>query len=417
MTAAVQAASALSTDPSLSLFQLLEHDVLANPYPLYHRLRTTDPVHWDAFLHTWVVTRYADVVAVLQSCSSARAPTAEHLSAIGLSALAPVGDVMVRQMLFLDPPDHTRIRSLSSKAFAPRRVEALRSHIQGVADSLIDAVERSGRMDVIADLAYPLPAIVMAEILGVPESDGEQLKRWTEDFAGILGNFQHNPDSVPHVVRSVGEMTVYFRDALEKKRVVPGDDLISAFIGAELDGDRLSADEIIANLILVMVAGRETTTNLIGNGVLALLRHPDQLARLRKTPSLIGPAIEELMRFESPSQHTARVAAEDVEIGGRVISRGQAIMVSVGAANRDPERFPDPDCLDLTRENNRHVAFGWGSHFCLGAALARMEAQIAIGTLLRRFTTFELEPVPLRWRSNMGLRGVERLPVILLSPH
>jgi cytochrome P450 len=263
-----------------------------------------------------------------------------------------------------------------------------------------------------------LPAIVTAEMLGVPPSDRDQLKAWSEDFAEVLGNFQHNPDRAPRVLRSVEEMTAYFRAALRRQRTHPRDGLINAFLTAEQDGDRLTEEEIIANVIVTMVGGQETTTNLIGNGVLTLLRHPDQLATLRADPSdrgAIAAAVEELLRYESPSQHTARLAPDDVVLGGKQIRKRQAVIAVMGAANRDPERFPDPDRLDLGRQDNRHVAFAWASHFCFGAALARLEGQITLATLLRRLPHLRLEPGPLVWRPNLGLRGLVALPVTFSS--
>ena len=395
----------------LSLYHLLDPEVLANPYPLYHRLRTESPVHWDPYLHAWVVTRYADVVAVLHRFSAARTPTPEQLDALGLSSLAPLGAVMVRQMLFLDPPAHTRIRGLAAQAFTPRRVAALHQHIQQITDALLAAVLPRGRMDVIGDLAEPLPAIVTAEMLGVPAADHRQLKAWSADFAEMLGNFQHNPDRAARVLRSTEAMLDYFRAAVREQRARPRQGLVSALLQAEIDGDRFTEDEVIANCVVTMVGGQETTTNLIGNGVLTLLRHPDQLARLLGEPSMIGPAIEELLRFESPSQHTARLAPEDTVLGGQRIRRRQAVIAVMAAANRDPERFPDPDRLDLTRPDNRHLAFGWAAHFCFGAPLARLEGQIAVATLLRRLRDVRLEPSPLVWRTNLGLRGLTALPI------
>jgi cytochrome P450 len=400
-----------NADPTLSLYHLLDPEVLANPYPLYHRLRTEDPVHWDPFLHAWVVTRYADVVAVFQRFSAERTPSPAQLAAMGMAALSPIAQVMVRQMLFLDPPAHSRVRSLAAKAFTPRRVERLRNHIEEIVDQLLDAVEKKGTMDVIADLAYPLPAIVTAELLGVPPSDRDQLKAWSEDFAEMLGNFQHNPDRFPRVLRSLEGMTSYFQAAVRRDRDNPKDGLIHALASAENDGDRLSEDEVIANTIVTMVGGQETTTNLIGNGVLTLLRHPRELDRLRADLSLIPSAVEELLRYESPSQHTARLAPEDLELGGQQIRRRQAVIAVMGAANRDPERFPDPDRLDICRPDNRHVAFGWASHFCFGAPLARIEGQVAFEKLLRRFPNVRLRPGPLTWRPNLGLRGLTTLPV------
>lgn len=398
---------------ALSLYHLLDPEVLANPYPLYRRLRTEDPVHWDPFLHAWVVTRYCDVVHVLHYFSADRTPTPEQLSSMNLSAITPIAAVMVKQMLFLDAPAHTRLRSLASSAFTPGRVKVLRSHIQQIADRLIDAVmeRKSGQMDIISDFAEPLPAIVTAEMLGVPTSDHRQLKDWTADFAEMLGNFQHNPDHVPKVLRTLEEMLEYFRERVRELRVHPREGLINSLLTAEINGDRLTEEEVIANSIVTMVGGQETTTNLIGNGLLTLLRHPAEMQRLRFDPALIPSAVEELLRYESPSQHTARMAPCDLELGGRKISKRQAVIAVMGAGNRDPERFPDPDCLDLARTDNRHLAFGWAAHFCFGAALARIEGQVSFATILRRMPNLALQQVPLRWRTNLGLRGLVTLPV------
>jgi cytochrome P450 len=403
--------SQVGPDPALSLYQLLDPEVLANPYPLYQRLRTEDPVHWDPFLHAWVVTRYADVLMVLLKYSADRTPTPEKLSEMGLSVLSPIAKVMVQQMLFMDAPTHTRLRSLASQAFTPRRVEVLRSHIQEITNNLLDAVKDKGRMDVIVDLAEPLPCIVTAEMLGVPVEDHQQLKSWSQDFAEMLGNFQHNPDRALRIVRSVEEMTTYFRSAMREQKSHPRGGLVSSLMNAEINGDRLGEEEVIANCIVTMVGGQETTTNLIGNGLLSLLRNPDQLETLRSDFSLIPSAVEELLRYEAPSQHTARLAPEDAVLGGKQIRKHQAVIAVMGAANRDPERFPDPDRLDITRENNRHLAFGWAAHFCFGAPLARIEGQIAFESMLRRFPKLALEADPLTWRSNLGLRGLNALPV------
>jgi hypothetical protein len=396
---------------ALSLYHLLDPAVLANPYPLYHRLRTEDPVHWDPFLHAWVVTRYAEVVKVFQRFSAGRTPTPEQLHTLGMAELAPLARVMVRQMLFLDPPEHTRVRSLASKAFTPARVAVLRSHIQDITTTLLDAVQDTGEMDVLAALAYPLPAIVTAEMLGVPTSDWRQLIVWSSDFAQVLGNFQHNPDYAQKALHSLNEMVAYFQAAVREQRVHPREGLISAFLTAEIDGDRLNEEEVIANTIVTMVGGQETTTNLIGNGILTLLRHPDQLEKLRADLSLIPSAVEELLRYESPSQHTARLAPSDLELGNRQIRQRQAVIAVMGAANRDPERFADPDSFDICRQDNRHVAFAWASHFCFGAPLARIEGQVAFETVLRRMPNLRLTPEPIVWRENLGLRGLKALQV------
>jgi pimeloyl-[acyl-carrier protein] synthase len=380
---------------------------------LYHRLRTEAPVHWDPFLHAWVVTRYSDVVRVLHDFSADRTPTPDQLKRMNLSALTPIAAVMVKQMLFLDAPAHTRLRSLASSAFSPARVRALRSHIQQIADNLLDAAMRENpeEMDIVAEFAEPLPAIVTAEMLGVPTADHRRLKAWTADFAEMLGNFQHNPDHVPKVLRAVEEMLEYFRERVRELRAHPREGLINSLLTAEINGDRLSEEEVIANSIVTMVGGQETTTNLIGNGLLTLLRHPAEMQRLREHPELMPSAVEELLRYESPSQHTARLARADVELGGRQIRKRQAVIAVMGAANRDPDRFPDPDRLDLARTDNRHLAFGWAAHFCFGAALARIEGEIAFSTILRRMPVLALQQVPLHWRTNMGLRGLLALPV------
>jgi cytochrome P450 len=400
-------------DRHLSLYHLLDPEVLADPYPLYQRLRNEAPVHWDPFLHAWVVTRYNDVVKVLHDFSANRTPSPQQLADIGLAALGPVAEVMVKQMLFMDPPSHTRLRALASAAFTPRKVEALRSHIHEIVNSLLDVVISSGRMDLITEFANPLPAIVTAEMLGVPTSDHVKLKNWSADFAEMLGNFQHNPGRVQRVLQTVEEMTAYFQQAICEQRRYPRGGLIHALLTAEINGDRLSEEEVIANTIVTMVGGQETTTNLIGNGILTLLRHPAELESFRSDDSLVPSAVEELLRYESPSQHTARIAPSDVEMGGKRINRGQAIIAVMAAGNRDPERFPDPDRLDLARKDNRHLAFGWAAHFCFGAALARVEGQVAFSTLLRRLTNLRLavDPRTLVWRFNLGLRGLTALPV------
>jgi cytochrome P450 len=401
----------VSTEPPLSLYHLLDPEVLANPYPLYQRLRSEDPVHWDPYLHAWVVTRYADVVEVLRRFSAERTHTPEKLALLGMEELTPIARVMVRQMLFLDPPQHTRVRRLAAAAFTPRRVAVLRSHIEEIANSLLDAVSARGEMDVMEDLAAPLPAIVTAEMLGVPVEDHRKLKDWSQDFAEMLGNFQHNPGRAARVARSLEAMTAYFQDAVRSQATHPTEGLVNALTTAEVDGDRFTEEEVVANVIVTMVGGQETTTNLIGNGLLTLLRHPEEMEQLRRDPTLIETAVEELLRYESPSQHTARLAPDDVELGGRLIKRGQAVMAVMGAGNRDPERFPDPDRLDLARADNRHLAFGWASHFCFGAPLARIEGQIAFSALLRRLPHLQLVPGPITWRANLGLRGLTALPV------
>lgn len=399
--------------PPPSLYHLLDPEVLASPYPLYRRLREEDPVHWDPYLHAWVVTRYADVVTVLHHYRAGRTPSPKRLEDLGMGELSPIAALMVRQMLFLDPPEHRRVRGLASAAFTPRRVAVLREHIRQITEGLVDGLAGGGSFEVMAGLANPLPAIVTAEMLGVPTADHEFLKSWSQDFAEMLGNFQHNPGRANKVLQTVEEMVAYFEAAVISEASRPTEGLINALTTAEIDGDRLSLEEVVANVIVTMVGGQETTTNLIGNGLLTLLRHPDQLERLRSDPTLLESAVEELLRYESPSQHTARLAPAGAALGDKEIPEGDAVIAVMGAGNRDPERFSDPDRLDLRRENNRHLAFGWAAHFCFGAPLARIEGQIAFETLLSRFSELSLAPdQEIRWRPNLGLRGLTELHVV-----
>jgi pimeloyl-[acyl-carrier protein] synthase len=418
MSSSTDGAISRSTGASaLSLYHLLDPEVLANPYPLFHRLRSEDPVHWDPFLHTWVVTRYSDVLEVLHSFSADRTHTPEKLEAMGLSEMGPIAQLMVKQMLFMDPPAHTRLRSLASQAFSPGRVAVLRSHIREIVNRLLDAVQNQGHMDVIRDLGEPLPAIVTAEMLGVPENDRHLLKSWSADFAEMLGNFQHNPEHAPRMLRAVQDMTAYFRDTIRRMKHHPAEGLVSSLMTAEVNGDRLTEEEVVANSIVTMVGGLETTTNLIGNGVLTLLRNPGELKRLQADPSLIPAAVEEMLRYESPSQHTGRLAPQDVDLGGKKIRKGQAVMAVMAAANRDPERFPEPDRFDITRTDNRHLAFGYAAHFCFGAALARVEGTEVFEALIRRLPELKLQPGTLVWRNNLGLRGLISLPVTFRASH
>ena len=406
-------AAAQPFDPSLSLFQLLDPAVHADPFPFYRRLREEAPVMWDPFMHTWVVTRYEDVHFVLKEFSADRTPDPKKMEALGLPSLGPVADLMARQMLFLDAPDHTRLRKLCMSAFTPRRVDAMEDKVREIAHDLIDKAVQDGECELIADFAEPFPAIVTAGLLGVPLEDHRQLKAWSATFAEMLGNFQHNPDRVRDVLKCVADMTGYFRDAVREQERNPHDGLIRSLMDAEVDGQRLSEDEVIANTIVTMVGGQETTTNLIGNGILTLTRQPDKMAQLRAHPEIIESAVEELLRYETPSQHTARIVKQDTEIGGKLMKKGEAVMAVMAAGNRDPERFPNPDELDLTRTDNRHLAFGWAAHFCFGAALARMEARISYLALLARMEDIHVA-VPestLEWRTNSGLRGLSALPL------
>ena len=404
-------------DPStqtLTLGDLLHPATLADPYPFYHRLREADPVHWDP-AGFWVLTRYADVLQALHDprFSAARiTPGIRRLPQAMREALQPLGALLPRLLIYLDPPDHTRLRGLVTKALTPRVVEAMRPQIAALVDGLLDRVAAGGQMNIVDDLAYPLPATVIATLLGVPAADRDQFRVWSDDFARFLGNLTIlTPDQITHIVASIGAFTEYFQRHVAARRGHPQDDLLQALLQAEEQGDTLSTDELIANCMLLLGAGHITTIDLIANGLLTLLRHPAQRQRLQADPALIAPAVEELLRYESPVQLTARILQEDVEIGGTRIRRRHIIQLALGAANRDPARFPDPDRLDLTRADNRHLAFGYAAHYCLGAPLARLEAQLAIGTVLRRMPALHLAPGDIGWQENLGFRSLKGLRV------
>lgn len=394
-----------------SLYQLLDPEILANPYPLFHALREEAPVQWDPYLHAWVVTGYDSVVTVLHHFSADRTASPAMLDELGLSQLAPIAAVMTRQMLFMDAPMHTRLRSLASQAFSVARVERLSGQIQTTIDDLLVAMAGKRHIDLITDFAEPLPAIVTAVLLGVDVEDHLQLKTWSAAFAEVLGNFQHNPERSLRVLRSLEDLTEYFRRAIHEHGDRPG--LVHDLLTARVGGEQLSEEEVIANVIVTMVGGQETTTNLIGNGMLTLLRHPNAMAQLRAEPELIPSAVEEMLRFEPPSQHTARLAPADCTLGGESIHKGQAVIAVMAAGNRDPRRFADPDRFDIRRQDNRHLSFGWGAHFCFGATLARLEAKLAFRAILTRYSEIALTNEPLQWRENLGLRGLVSLPLLV----
>lgn len=391
------------------LFNPMDPEFVADPYPMYHRLRAEDPVHHSP-LGFWVLTRYPDVMAMLRDPRLIKEPIAAFVAArFGMAVPPGLG----LSMLDRDPPDHTRLRGLVSKAFTPRALERLRPEIQQIVDGLLDEVEARGSMDLVEEFAYPLPVRVICEMLGVPVKDHERFKAWGLDIARGLDAIMLPPDS------EVGQRSVsgrraladYFRELIAERRAGPRDDMLSALIAAEEAGDKLNEEELLATCILLLVAGHETTVNLIGNGTLALLRHPDQLRKLRERPGLIGTAVEELLRFDGPVQRTARIPSEDITIGGQTIGKGEMVMPFLGAADRDPTQFPDPDRLDITRADNRHIAFGMGIHFCLGAPLARMEGQIAINTLLARLPKLALATDRPQFRQSLTLRGLQALPL------
>ena len=408
----------LSADHTPGLRQAQDPIYLANPYPLYHQLRAAGPVFWDAEPGFWVVTGHAEVMAGLRDArfSAQRLDIGtDWIPEAMKSSLEPPISALTRQILFLDPPDHTRLRGLVSKAFTPRVIEKLRPRIQQIVDELLDAAQAKGEMEAISEFTYPLPAIVIAEMLGVPVEDRERFTLWTRNFGRLLGGGNSAPEEIIANLLGVNEFMEYFRAIIRQQRQEPQDNLLQAMIDAEEHGDVLSENEVLGNCVLLLAAGHGTTTHLIGNGLLALLRNPEQIEILRNNPALLPGAVAELLRFESPVQATSRKAAEDFTFGGQQIKAGQEVMFSLGAANHDPAQFAAPDTLNLRRVENRQLAFGQGIHFCLGAPLARIEAEIAFASFFKRFSAPRLATSELEWLSSMVFRGLLALPLTNLS--
>ena len=384
----------------------LTPEVYLDPYPKYDELRAKDPVHWSPLLDAWVVTRFADTDAILRDHK--RFSSDPRARGVGRRTRAEgIDNPGGLSMLFLDPPDHTRLRALVSKAFTPPAIAALTPHIEAIVHELLEQISDPADFDLIETLAYPLPVIVMAEMLGVPPGDRASFKKWSDKRARILEP-TIKPDEVQEANQATRELDQYFRGVIEERRVEPRGDLISALIEAEEANDKLNSDELLVMLRLLLIAGNETTTNLIGNGMLALLRNPEQLQLLRRRPELMDQAIDELLRYDTPVQVDSRTARVDLEIGGRKIRAGQGVIVLLGAANRDPAVFPDPNRLDITRRNGSSMAFGRGIHHCLGAPLARVEARAAFSALLERFEDLRLREEP-TFRDNVVLRGMRVL--------
>jgi len=385
----------------------------ADPYPMYARLLIQDPVHWSGLLEAWVLTRYDDVAAVLtdRRFSADRQQAQNRFAREAMQRQDEFGPfARAHTMLTVDGPEHSRLRRSLARAFNPRTVEGWRSRVQQITDELLDAIQESGRFDLIEGLAYPLPVIVIAEMLGVSREDRADFRRWSDDVVAILGGPFASPEVVERGRKSLRDLADYFRGVIAARRREPREDLVSALIAAE-ERDQLSEDEILATCVLLLVAGNETTRNLIGNGMLALLRHPAQMERLRQDPSLIQSAVGELLRFAGPVQTTARVATEDADIGGQTIEKGQLVFTLIAAANRDPAKFENPDELDIGRHPNEHIAFGDGPHSCLGQYLAHLEAEIAIASLLKRFPHLRLETHEVEWGGNFIIRGLKSLPL------
>jgi cytochrome P450 len=386
----------------------------ADPFPFLAQLRASEPVYRTTLpggTPVWLVTRYNDVLTLLRderfTKNRRRALTPEQ--ARKLPWTPPMFRPLERNMLDVDPPDHTRLRSLVHKAFTPQLVDNMRSRMQALADELLDMVASRGEMDLIKDYALPLPMTIITEILGVPTKDRDNFHKWSNAVVSLT-----SPKPTLRVLPAVWRFIRYLRRFFKVRRRDPRDDLVSALIRAEEAGDRLSEDELLAMVFLLLIAGQETTVNLIGNGMLALLQNPHQMERLRGDPSLIKSAVEELLRYTSPVlMTTERYALDNATMHDVTIPRGEMILGVIGSANRDETVFDNPNELNLAREPNKHLSFGQGIHFCLGAPLARMESQIAISTLLERLPNLQLkiDPESLRWRPSMMLRGLQTLPV------
>jgi cytochrome P450 len=399
-------------DAGLSLNHLFLPEVLADPYPFYHRLRCRDPVHWDRHRNTWVLTRYADVVSVLADhrFSVARwTADAPWLPKERRGELGPDYRALPQMMLFADGSGHARMRGLVGRALAGWAGAAMRPRVERLAHGLLDGVGNQGSMDVVADMAYPLPFLVIADVLGIPPEDRGRVWVWSDAHFKLISL---RGDELLPGLEGFHQLRAYFRAAAATRRESPGDDLVSALVVAEGCADAPCSEELLTNLALLLTAGHETTTNLIANSLLALLTHPEQCQALRNDPSLMAAAVEELLRYDSPVQMTARLALEDLDIAGRAVERGQTVALMLGAANRDPEQFANPDALDVTRRDNRHVAFSSGGHHCLGAALGRLEGQVALDVVLRRLAGIRLTPQRLEWHRNPSIRSLKSLPVL-----
>ncbi|MFC4810792.1 cytochrome P450 family protein [Paenibacillus sp. GCM10023250] len=385
-------------------------------HELYDRLRAQDPLHELTMpdgQRAWLTTRYDDAILALKD-NERITKNLQSLSPEDYAAVIPEKEMALisKQMLSSDPPDHTRLRAIVSKAFTPQMIDRMESDILRIAEDLIDRIEQAGRLEAIEDFAFPLPITFISRMLGIPDDDYVLFKRWSSDFIEAANDREKLKAAYP----SLQAFRLYLEELIEARRKTPGDDLISLLVQAHDNQDRLSEDELISTIWLLIVAGHETTVNLIGNGLLALLENPDQLRLWRQDPSLSATAVEELLRYYSPVEiATSRWASRDFEWHGKYVRKGDLILVGLGAANRDPAQFDDPGRLDLSRKKNKHIAFGNGIHFCLGAPLARIEGRIALTALLRRLPDLRLSPsfAGAEWRPGILMRGLRELPIEL----
>jgi len=398
------------------LFNPLEPAMRVDPYPFYHRLRERDPVHRSYPASGWILSRYDDILAVLSDRTfSSDERHWRHYprqrARLARAGLPDPYETGITSMLRIDPPDHTRLRTIVSKAFSPRAIEHMRPRIEVVVDELLDGLAGRDQIELMRDFASPLPVAIIAEMLGVPIEDRERFRHWSNEAIRLLGDGTN--DDRRRALRAIDEMQRWLETEVAARRREPRDDLLSSLAAAEEAGDCLTTSELFATCLLLLVAGNETTTNLIGNGVIALLRNPEQLQRLRDEPARIPAAIEELLRYDSPVQLTSRMVRENRTLQGRRVRRGDQIVLLLGAGNRDPARFPEPDRLDVDRGDVRPLSFGQGIHYCLGAQLARLEGAIALDGLLRRYPEIRFGRDDIVWGDNTVLRGPRVLPLAL----
>ncbi len=420
---------------ALSLSHLHREDVRANPYPFYEQLREQDPIHWDDEFGFWVLTRYDDIAALYYDDRFSRAEglmrNFERLTEIEKQVVQPVYESFSKTVFYADPPYHTNLRGLLNHAFTPRYVERLRPFIQRTVDKLLDG--HHGGMDIIEDLAYPLPVMVIAELIGLPAGDRAKFKAWSDDLFAILGTVKDKPRHLlERAAQSLAEMTDYIKALADARRDNLGDDLLSVLLGVSDErkcpvphhsqggltreshtASSLTAEELVANVNILLSTGHETTTHLIGNGILALLQHPDQMKLLKEKPALMASAVDEILRYDNPVQITYRSALDDADLNGKLIRRGDLVNTVIGSANRDPERFTEPHRFDITRSEGRHLSFGLGIHYCIGAPLVKLEAEIAFETILRRFPNLQLKSGVLEWQEHPIFRGLKELKVSL----
>ena len=392
-----------------SFDSFITKETIANPYPLYHQLRIYDPVlkakaPKDWFSNdVWILTKHKDISNFLKNNDFRK--NFEIITTESISST----NIRQKSFLYLDPPYLDSIRGLINKAFTPRMVNQLRPHIEEIVEDLFKDFQNKGHFELLNDFSYPLPVIVIAELLGVPKEDRFKFKDWSRKLARTIDIVPFSPEELSKIFQASGEMWMYFKKLVDQKKKHPADDLISLLNAVEEQGDKLTEEELISNCILLLIAGHETTMNLIGNGILALLKHPDQLSLLQSQPNLIENAVEELLRYDSPVQLTIRVSHIDTTIGNKKISKGEFIACLLGAGNHDPEVFKDPDRLDITRKDIKHLSFGQGIHFCLGAPLARLEGRVAFKMLLDRFPNLKLKSEHITYRNSFTLRGLQQL--------